>query len=74
MKKLTKTDFPWERLEEGKAFFVPGLDVEAVKSMGLRYAVPYRYKVLALPGIRAGKLGVLFIRPRRDFYLPRGWL
>ena len=55
--------YPWQRLEKGQGFFVPALDLEAVREAGLRAAV--QVKVLdaqALPCIRAGQLGLYFYR------------
>lgn len=58
-----KVLWPWERLERGQGFFVPGLDVAAIRKAGLISALPYRYNVIATPGIRGGLIGVWFYRP-----------
>jgi hypothetical protein len=55
-----KVSFPWEKLKPGQGFFVPALDVERMKEMGLRAAVLHRVKAEAIPGIRDGKIGVWF--------------
>lgn len=57
-----RVKFPWERLEPGQGFFVPCLHFEPIKEMGLRSAVPFRYKVDVVPGIKGGRLGLWFIR------------
>jgi hypothetical protein len=55
--------YPWNRLEKGQGFFVPALDLEAVRQAGLLAAVPLRIKdARAQFGIRRGRLGVLFYR------------
>jgi hypothetical protein len=55
--------YPWNRLEKGQGFFVPALDLEAVRQAGLLAAVPLRIKdARAQFGIRQGRLGVLFYR------------
>lgn len=55
--------FPWERLKQGQGFFVPALDLDAVREAGLRAAVSK--KVLdarAVYCLRRGLIGVLFLR------------
>jgi hypothetical protein len=60
-----KVKFPWTQLEAGQGFFVPCLDLEKVRALGLRAAIPYRINAQAAPGIRGGKVGVWFyIKPR----------
>jgi len=55
--------YPWEHLEKGQGFFVPALDLEAVRQAGLLAAVPLHIKdARAQFGIRQGRLGVLFFR------------
>lgn len=57
--------FPWDKLEPGQGFFVPCLDVARIRELGLKAALPYRFKAEATPGIREGKLGVWFyVRPQ----------
>jgi len=64
--------FPWDKLERGQGFFVPALDLDAMREAGLLAAVPLRLKdARATYGIRDGQLGVLFYRkaparPERD--------
>lgn len=56
-------NYPWERLERGQGFFVPALDLSAVREAGLRAAVKQRVRnAQALPCIRQGLLGILFYR------------
>ena len=55
-------NYPWQTLNKGEGFFVPGLDVEKIRERGLKAALPFRYRVKATPGIKDGKLGVWFIR------------
>lgn len=57
-------DYPWRRLEKGQGFFVPALDLEAVREAGLKSAIRDRVKdARAMYCVRAGMLGVLFYRP-----------
>ena len=56
--------YPWDRLEKGQGFFVPALDLEAVRRAGLLAAVPLRIRdARATFGVSRGRLGVLFYRP-----------
>ena len=62
MKKL-KINYPWARLEKGQGFFVPCLDLEAVREEGLRKALHYRlFDARAEPCVRDGFTGVWFFR------------
>jgi hypothetical protein len=55
--------FPWDRLDRGQGFFVPALDLDAMREAGLLAAVPLRLKdARATYGIKDGQLGVLFYR------------
>lgn len=55
--------FPWDRLDRGQGFFVPALDLDAMREAGLLAAVPLRLKdARAAYGIKDGQLGVLFYR------------
>jgi hypothetical protein len=64
--------YPWEKLKPGEGFFVPGLDVEKIKELGLRASVPYKYRTQAFVGIRKGLIGVWFYRkPLSPFELRR---
>lgn len=59
--------FPWDKLEKGQGFFVPALDVLAVRQQGLLAAVPLRVKdARAQPCIKRGMLGVFFFRVPRE--------
>ena len=60
-----KVSLPWDRLEPGQGIFIPGLDVAAIRMAGLKSALPFRYNVIATPGIRGGLIGVWFYRPPR---------
>lgn len=56
-------DYPWRRLEKGQGFFVPALDLEAVREAGLKSAIRDRVKdARAMYCVRQGMLGVLFYR------------
>lgn len=60
-------NFPWDKLEKGQGFFVPALDVLAVRQQGMLAAVPLRIRdARALPCIKQGMLGVLFFRVPRE--------
>ena len=55
--------FPWDKLERGQGFFVPTLDLDAMREAGLLAAVPLHLKdARAAFVIRRGKLGVFFYR------------
>jgi hypothetical protein len=61
MKRPTRVKYPWEGIKRGQWFFVPALDLDATREMGLRYAVLHRARAKAFPGIFNGRLGVLFV-------------
>lgn len=54
--------FPWDKVGIGQSLFVPCLDFEAVRRQGLASALPYRYHIHAIYGVKHGRAGVLFIR------------
>ncbi len=54
--------YPWAKLRPGKGFFVPGLDVEKVRELGLRAALPHRINAQAIVGVKENQLGVWFYR------------
>jgi len=54
--------FPWDRIEPGQAVFIPCLDTEKVRELGLRAAIPYRINLRVTSGIRGDLYGVLFKR------------
>lgn len=61
--KVSSIHFPWEKLEKGQGFFVPCLDTDAVRELGLRKAVFCRLKdARATTGIYDGFTGVFFFR------------
>lgn len=56
-------NYPWDKVEKGQGFFVPALDLDAVRLAGLKAAVRYRYTDMdAMYVIMQGQLGVLFFR------------
>lgn len=56
-------NYPWDKIEKGQGFFVPALDLDAVRLAGLKAAVRYRYTdIAALYCIMDGLIGVLFYR------------
>lgn len=56
-------NYPWENLSKGQGFFVPALDLEAVRQAGLLAAVPLKIKdARAMFVIKQGLLGVFFYR------------
>jgi hypothetical protein len=64
MKKL-QLRYPWQLVNKGQGFFVPCLDTAQVKKEGLLAAARSRIYAKAFVGIKAGKLGVLFVRGQR---------
>ncbi len=55
--------FPWETIERGQGFFIPCLDTDAVRELGLRKAVLCRVlDARAKTGIYEGFTGVFFFR------------
>jgi hypothetical protein len=61
--------YPWAKLRPGEGFFVPGLDVERVRELGLRAALPHRIQARAIVGIKNHQLGVWFYRKFPASYL-----
>ena len=61
--------YPWAKLKPGEGFFVPGLDVEKVRELGLRAALPHRIQARAIIGIRKNQIGVWFYRKFPASYL-----
>lgn len=62
--------YPWAKLRQGEGFFVPGLDVEKVRELGLRAALPHRINAQAIVGIKENQLGVWFYRKFHVSRLP----
>ena len=63
MKKL-RYKYPWQHTKHGQGFFIPCLDVDAIKEAGLQAALRHRiFGAKAQIGIRRGLLGVWFYRP-----------
>ncbi len=61
--KVSSIHFPWEKLEKGQGFFIPCLDVDAMRELGLKKATLSRVlDARAKTGIYQGFTGVLFYR------------
>ena len=58
-----KVNYPWSSLKPGEGFFVPAIDVEKARELGLRSAVGQRVWGKAVICIKDGLLGVWFFRP-----------
>ena len=69
MKSLTEIIYPWAKLKPGEGFFVPGLDVEKVRELGLRAAIPHRINAQAIAGVKGNRIGVWFYRKFPASYL-----
>ena len=73
---MTADKFPWERVEPGQGFFVPCLDLAAMRRIGLMAATPHRIRADGVPGIYRGRLGIWFFRkpdrPLRASAAPAG--
>jgi hypothetical protein len=55
--------YPWQRLKRGEGFFIPSLDTDTTRKLGMREAV--RTRVLdgrCMVGIYRGFMGVWFYR------------
>lgn len=64
--KVSSIQFPWTKVEKGQGFFVPCLDTDAVRELGLKKAVPLRIvDARAEVGILNGLTGVWFYRRPR---------
>jgi hypothetical protein len=64
--KLSLIRFPWETTERGQGFFIPCLDPDSVRELGLRKAVLCRVlDARAKTGIYEGFTGVMFYRQPR---------
>ena len=56
-------NYPWEKTKKGQGFFVPALDLHAVRIEGLSRAHELRiFRAKAIFCIKDGKLGVWFYR------------
>ena len=61
--KLSLIQFPWTKIEKGQGFFIPCLDTDEVREVGLRKAVLCRVlDARAITGIHEGFTGVMFYR------------
>lgn len=61
--KLHLIRFPWETIERGQGFFIPCLDTDSVRELGLRKAVLCRVlDARAKTGVYEGFTGVFFFR------------
>lgn len=55
--------FPWTQLREGQGFFIPCLDLDAMKRRGFTEALRAGVRdPVARYGIKGGAIGVLFSR------------
>jgi hypothetical protein len=55
--------FPWARVERGQGFFVPCLNSEKVRKLGLSEALRCRiFDAKAYPAVHKGLSGVWFYR------------
>ena len=59
---MLKIVFPWSTIKVGESVFVPCLDTDKMREMGLRAAIPYRLRLKTTPGVGGGKFGLLFTR------------
>ena len=58
-----RINYPWSSLKPGDGFFVPTLDTEKARELGLRAAVGQRLRIKAVPCIKDGLIGVWFYLP-----------
>lgn len=58
-----KLNYPWSNLKPGEGFFVPAIDTEKARELGLRAAVAQRLRIKATPVIKDGLIGVWFYLP-----------
>jgi hypothetical protein len=60
----TPCKYPWHKTQQGEAFFVPALDLEATQREGLKAALLFRFRGRPRTafGIYKGRLGVMFWR------------
>ena len=55
--------YPWRQIERGQGFFIPCLDIDAVREEGLKKALSVRMlDARGVTGIRNGFTGVWFYR------------
>lgn len=55
--------FPWSKVEKGQGFFVPCLDTDETRKLGLNEALRHRmFDARAYPAIHNGLSGVWFFR------------
>ena len=70
--KVSSIQFPWTKVEKGQGFFVPCLDTDAVRELGLKKATLSRIlDARAKTGIYQGFTGVMFYR-RPPASVPQG--
>jgi hypothetical protein len=61
--KLSLIQFPWTKIEKGQGFFIPCLDIDAVREQGLKKATLCRVlDARAKTGIYQGYAGIMFYR------------
>lgn len=55
--------FPWPRVEKGQGFFIPCLNSEEIRALGLNEALRQRvFGAHAYPAVHKGLSGVWFYR------------
>lgn len=60
---MTKTEYPWHRLNKGESFFIPALDMRKVEFDGMKEAVKAQIsRPRATRCLYCGLLGVMFTR------------
>jgi len=64
MKRKIKVHFPWLKVPPQGGFFVPTLNPEEVRVLGLKAALYHQVPAKAQVGRKNGKLGVWFTRVR----------
>lgn len=61
--KASSIRFPWKKTERGQGFFIPCLDTDAVRELGLKKAVLNRIlDAKAYAAVLNGQAGVWFYR------------
>lgn len=70
---LERLQFPWRKLDPGRGFFIPCLEIEQVRRKGLREALKLGLiDARASVGVKGGAIGVLFFRlPRKKIWPAR---
>ncbi len=61
---MERVRFPWSEVLPGQGFFVPCLDTEKMRLLGLRAALHHGVEAEATAGICGGRFGLWFFRVR----------